>query len=262
MSPNRGPNPLSVAWSVFRALRVSRPRPSGGNEPPDYDGLAVELEELRKNGIDVLPLRRARLIEYRDYLEGFDPDRLGRDEALAYWLNLYNTGALDLAARAAAARASSVLRVPGAFDAPWATVAGEKLSLTDIEHGKIRRFHDPRVHSALVCGTASCPSLRLEPYLGAKLDAQLDDQMGNFLLAGAAVADKSQDVLRLSRVFLWYGGDFTRPHRMPTWLPARKTSLKAALGTWLDPDTAAWVEAADPSVEFRDYDWELACAVA
>ncbi len=262
MSTNRGPNPLSVAWSVFRARRVSPPRPSDERAPPDHEGLAVELEQLRKHGIDVLPQRRGKLLEYRDHLQGFDPDDSNREEALAYWLNLYNTGALDLAARATAAQVSSVLRVPGAFDAPWATVAGEQLSLTDIEHGKIRRFRDPRIHSALVCGSASCPSLRLEPYFGAKLDAQLDDQMSRFLMAGAAVPDKSSNVLRLSRVFLWYGGDFTRPHRMPTWLPARKSSLKKALGEWLDPETAAWVESTDPSVAFRAYDWELACAVA
>ena len=53
---------------------------------------------------------------------------------------------------------------PGAFDAPWAMVGGESLSLNDIEHGKIRRFRDPRIHAALVCGSVSCPTLRYEPF--------------------------------------------------------------------------------------------------
>lgn len=261
MSSNRGPKPLSVAWSLFRARRVSKPRPLDLGESADHDALAVELEELRRGGIAVLPGRRRHLRGYRDYLQDRNPDGMGREDALAYWLNLYNSGALDLAAQAAAAQVSSVLRVPGAFDEPWAAVAGESLSLTDIEHGKIRRFRDPRIHSALVCGSASCPSLRLEPYHGAKLDAQLDDQMQNFLRVGAAVADKAKDVLRLSRVFLWYGGDFTRPHRMPTWLPAGRRSLTEALTPWMDPDVAAWIGSARPKVEFRPYNWELACAV-
>jgi hypothetical protein len=57
----------------------------------------------------------------------------------------------------------SVLRMPGAFSAPFVTVAGERLSLDAIEHAKIRRFADPRIHAALVCGSVSCPTLRPPP---------------------------------------------------------------------------------------------------
>ena len=85
-------------------------------------------------------------------------------ERLAFWLNLYNAGALALAADTLSAGENTVLRIPGAFDAPWAMVGGESLSLNDIEHGKIRRFGDPRIHAALVCGSASCPTLRYEPF--------------------------------------------------------------------------------------------------
>ena len=261
MSSNRGPNPLSVAWSVFRAQRVTRPRPVG-NGTADHQALGVELETLRREGISVLPSRRNHLAAYRVYLETLDPDEMSRDEALAYWLNLYNAGALDLAAETAEAGVSSVLRVPGAFTRSWAQVAGVKLSLSEIEHGKIRRFRDPRIHGALVCGSASCPSLRFEPYEAAQLDGQLDDQLRSFLIAGAANVDRSKDQLLLSRIFLWYGGDFTRPERMPTWLPPGKASLTTAVAQWLDADTREWVEKTKPKVVFRPYNWELACAVA
>ena len=86
----------------------------------------------------------------------------------------------------------------------------------EIEHAKIRRFRDPRIHAALVCGSVSCPTLRREPFSGAGIDAQLEAQMRSFLEHGGAVADRPSNALSLSRVMLWYGGDFTRPNRMPT----------------------------------------------
>lgn len=43
---------------------------------------------------------RPALGAYRSTLETVEPDRLTAEEALAFWLNLYNAGALDLAAEA------------------------------------------------------------------------------------------------------------------------------------------------------------------
>jgi hypothetical protein len=154
-----------------------------------------------------------------------------------------------------------VLRVPGAFDRPWATISGEELSLNAIEHGKIRRFGDPRIHGALVCGSVSCPTLRYQPF-GPDLNEQLDDQMASFLAGGGAAVDRLSGTLRLSWIFLWYGGDFVRPKRMPTWLPARKRDLARVIARWLPADDAAWVLTSSPTVDYADYDWGLACSIA
>ena len=256
MTVTRGPNPLLVAWAVYRAQRVPEPRPSG-SRTVDHTPLGAHLEILRTEGLTRLLDIQSGIREYRDYLETVEPDA-----ALSYWLNLYNAGALDLAADATRSGEGSVLRVPGAFTRPWAAVGGEVLSLTEIEHGKIRRFGDPRVHGALVCGSASCPSLRFEPYVASSLSEQLDDQLRNFFASGGATIDRSSGRLLLSRILLWYGGDFTRPERMPTWLPASKPKLTAAVLPWLEPDTQTWVKADKPKVAFRPYNWELACAVA
>jgi hypothetical protein len=194
-------------------------------------------------------------------MEEVDPDALSADGSLSFWLNLYNAGALALASDAISEGVSTVLRLPGAFDTPWAMVGGEALSLNDIEHGKIRRFKDPRIHAALVCASVSCPSLRYEPF-GEQLDNQLDEQMRSFLAHGGAVADRDAKTLRLSRIFLWYGGDFVRPGRMPTWIPARRRDLARSVAQWLPGEDASWVVASSPSVEYATYDWGLACAIA
>jgi hypothetical protein len=255
-----GPNPIRVAWSMLRAQATRRPRPTG-HEAVDHSGLAPILGALRSGGAGVLVGLRRDIAAYRSHLESVIPDELSETEALAYWLNLYNAGALDLAAEAWQATAPTVLRVPGGFERPWATVAGERLSLDAIEHGKVRRLGDPRIHGALVCGSASCPTLRYEPYDGARVDDQLDDQMRSFLRDGGAVADREEGTLLLSRILRWYGADFVRPHRMPAWLPARTHRVLTAITPWLDDTVAAWVAAARPAVAYQPYDWALACAV-
>lgn len=251
---------MLVAWSVVRATRTRRPAPAGGREV-DHGDLAPILGELKSEGVGELPRLRGEIGRYRKALEAVDPDELSRSHALAYWLNLYNAGALDLAAEAAAGGRSTVLRVPGGFSRPWTTVAGELLSLDAIEHGKLRRFGDPRIHGALVCGSASCPTLRYEPYDGADVDAQLEEQMRAFLGGGGVIADRDGGRLHLSRIFLWYGADFVRPHRMPAWIPASKRSIAAAIEPWLSDDVGDWVTTTRPAVGFQPYDWSLACSI-
>ncbi len=254
------PNPIAVAISILRARRIRRPDPSGTGTVASGD-LGQVLETLRSGGITALPAERDRLDGFRDRMQATDPDSLNRDGALAFWLNLYNAGALAIASDAFEEGAATVLRTPGVFDATWATIAGESLSLNDIEHGKIRRFGDPRIHGALVCGSASCPTLRYEPF-GENLDDQLDDQMRSFLAGGGAAVDRPAGTLRLSRIFLWYGGDFTRPHRMPTLLPSRKEDLARVVAGWLPDADAKWVVDSSPKVEYASYDWGLACSIA
>lgn len=226
-----------------------------GDSAVTHDRFGPVLKALEAGG---LPAAADWEQEARDYLQelaSVRPDGLSRDEALAYWLNLYNAGAVQLAIEAHRKGETSVLRIPGAFSRPLVQIDAESLSLDAVEHGKLRRFGDPRIHGALVCGSLSCPTLRAEPYTGEGLNSQLDDQMRQFLAGGGAVMGDGDTVL-LSRVFLWFGSDFVRPHRMPTFLPATKGKIFDALRPWLPPEVS---DAAN--IEFQPYDWSLACSV-
>ncbi|MEA2000269.1 MAG: DUF547 domain-containing protein [Actinomycetota bacterium] len=239
-------------------MRVRRPAPTGEGTV-DHSELALILSKLKTHGVRGLADDRELIGAYRSGLEKVIPYELSRGEALAFWLNLYNAGALDIAAEAFVRAETTVLRVPGAFSRTWATVAGEDLSLEDIEHGKIRRFKDPRIHGALVCGSASCPTLRYEPYQGDQVGAQLDSQMRSFLAGGGAAYDADARRLLLSRIFMWYGADFVRPHRMPTWIPASKRSIGMAVAEWLAPQLRE--QAAGAGIAYQSYDWGLACSI-
>lgn len=254
------PKSLQVLRSIGHSLRTVRPPRPDGDGSMDHDDLGLVLNAVADGGIRVVDTDAVD--RYLAAAAGADPDTFHRDAALAYWLNLYNAAAIRLAVAASRSGAASVLRVPGAFQRPVVTVSGEELSLDAIEHAKVRRFGDPRIHAALVCGAVSCPTLGAEPYRGDALDTQLDDQMRHFLAEGGAVADRDTGVLRLSRIFRWFGGDITRPHRMPTFLPARPRAVAGALIPWLPSATADWVRAARPKTAFLPYDWALGCRVA
>ncbi len=258
-----GPNPASAAWSMLRARRHRAPRPRRvSSVAVDHDDLAWILEACRASGVVSLIDNTRALEAYRDTMENVDPDDLEPADALAFWLNLYNAGALRTAGRAYDLDAGSVLRVPGAFTQPWATVAGRTMSLDDIEHGKIRRYGDPRIHGALVCGSVSCPTLRPEPFYGAMLDAQLDDQLRSFIAGGGGSVARADNTVWLSSVFKWYGRDFTNPHTMPNLVPANIARLRDTVAHWFSEDDASYIWDRAPAVRFLSYDWGLGCSVA
>ncbi len=257
---NTKPNALLAAWRMLYARRVAVPRPSG-NGVVDHAALADVLKAVSAEGTRALPSALTALGRYRDSLAETDPDDLDADEALAYWINLYNAGALFRAGEAQSHDYTSVLRVPGAFSGVWATVQGVALSLDDIEHGKIRRFKDPRIHGALVCGSVSCPTLSATPFTGQDIDRQLDRQMRSYLGAGGATVDRATNTVRMSRILKWYGGDFQRPHAMPTLRPVQASGMAETIQPWLADDDADYVESHHPKTVFVSYDWGLGCSI-
>ena len=256
------PNFAAFAWSIGRSLvRVRRPSPSG-SAVWDHSLLEEPLRRLEREGLASLDDTDTSLRAYLEQASVARPDDLGPDEALAFWINLYNAGALLLAADARRGGEGSVLRVPGGFRRPVVTIDGEVLSLDAIEHAKVRRFGDPRIHAALVCGSVSCPTLRPEPYRGHDLQTAMDDQFRSLLADGGAVADPEAGRLLLSRILRWYGADFVRPEGMPTFLPVSARRVAESVAPWLDPAVAEWVRETRPEVDFLPYDWGLACRVA
>lgn len=181
--------------------------------------------------------------------------RTNRDQALAFWLNVYN-----------AATQLLLDRRPALFESKWKffrataiTVAGVKLSLDDIEHGILRNRKskygfgylprlrrsglsefrlqvDPRIHFALNCGAASCPAIR--SYLPARVDEQLD-LATEVYLEETVQYSPDQDRIVVPRLCLWYIGDF-----------GGRSGIREMLIDYeiIPSDT-------QPSVRFASYDW-------
>src|SRR5574341_700013 len=161
----------------------------------DYAGLASE---------------RAALDAYLASLASVPFSELSRDEKLALLLNAYNAFTLRLILEHRPL--ASIKDIPSGRrwdDRRW-RLAGETLSLNQIEHERIRpRFQEPRVHFALVCAARGCPPLRAEAYVGARLEAQLADQARRVHSDTRWLRfDPASLTLHLTRLYDWYGSDF------------------------------------------------------
>ena len=137
--------------------------------------------------------------------------QLSQNDQLAFWINVYNFLAIK-----------KVVDNPGinkltdlnkGFTSVWkqyaGTVAGNKYSLDNIEHGIIRKkFKEPRIHFAVVCVAKSCPNIRNEAYYGSRLNQQLSEQAKQFLANEQKGMKTVGNRLYISSIFFWFKKDF------------------------------------------------------
>jgi hypothetical protein len=138
------------------------------------------------------------------------------------------------------------------FKDEFFTLFGRRHSLDAIEHDTLRKpgaYDEPRTHYAVNCAAIGCPMLREEAYVAARLEAQLEDQARRFL------SDRSRNRydarggrLEVSRIFDWYGEDFTPRERYF----ARYAELLAD-----EPGARRRIARGEAGISFLDYDWLL-----
>lgn len=160
---------------------------------------------------------RAALQAYIKALEATDPSALNRNEAFAFWANLYNAKTVDIVLNAYPVASIKDINLGGGLLAsvtggPWKAktlkVKGADLSLDDIEHGFLRPvMKDPRVHYSVNCASVGCPNLATEAFTGAKLDAQLNAAATAYVNSPRGVSVKDGEVTA-SSIYDWFQKDF------------------------------------------------------
>jgi hypothetical protein len=178
-----------------------------------------------------------------------------KDEELAFWVNAYNAVAAHLVIERYPA-IESVKDVDGIFDEITSPVAGEELTLDEIE-SRARKFGDPRVHFAVVCASESCPDLQSRPFEAATLNQQFESALDEFLEnpTKGMRFDASTKTLWLSSIFKWYAGDFTGGSTVVAFF-APGGVVKWVVKN-LPPESGRLIEESDPKVRYMDYDWTL-----
>ena len=190
-----------------------------------------------------------------------DPAALGRDERLAFWINAYNAYTIQLINQHHERESiRNINRTFGFVKAygPWkerlAVVGGHAYALDEIEQDIIRpRFHEPRIHFALVCAAMGCPLLRSEAYRGDRLGTQLEDQARTFLLETPTknrvdVAARTLFVSPILVGFRDYIKDFGGSER----------SVAAFIARYYpDGEAKRLLESGTLTVEQTRYDWTL-----
>lgn len=226
-----------------------------GPLPTDAPWARVLENHHESGGLDYAALKAAPddLESYLASLADARPAEAEREERIAFWSNAYNAVTAKYVLELYPG-IESVKDVDGFFDTRTFAVAGEQLTLDEIE-GRARAEGDPRVHFAVVCASTSCPDLRFEPYRAVELDRQLEEQTRDFLADRAKGLRLAGGELWLSSIFKWYAGDFTGGSTVVAFFARSK------IVDWVLPhlpdDLAEQIRTADPSVKYLDYDWSL-----
>lgn len=231
-------NPTIVDHSSWQAIlnQYLDSDHSSGINRFDYAGIA--------------PDDKAALDDYVNMLQAIDPRGYPRSEQLAYWINLYNAATVALVIDNYPVK--SIRKIYGGLLGlgPWneqlLTVAGESLTLNDIEHRILRPiWNDPRIHYAVNCASLGCPNLAANAYTAANVDILLDKGARAYINhpRGAKYQDGK---LYVSSIFKWYRVDFGDS----------EAGVIAHLRRYAMPDFGARLATYDGKLRY-DYDWEL-----
>ena len=99
-----------------------------------------------------------------------------------------------------------------------------------------------------MCAARSCPPLRAEAYVGARLEAQLADQARRVHSDERWLRfDPASGTLHLTKLYDWYGADFLQAApSVEEYVAAHEPSVRAALGA-----------GQKLQVRWLPYDWSL-----
>jgi len=137
--------------------------------------------------------------------------QLSENDRRAFWVNAYNAlvlrtviNAYPIRGKADGYPASSIAQIPGGMDLIKHRVAGQVMTLDEIEKTVIAGFGDGRLVFALGRGTIGSGRLRSEVYAGDRLEAQLTEAVKEFVLRGANFKlDRQNATLTVTPLFSW-----------------------------------------------------------
>jgi len=217
-----------------------------------------------------LRTERANLDRYVGSLER--PDWLSgasRADQQAFWINAYNAlvlrtviNAYPIAGKAEGYPSISIAQIAGAFDRQKHTVAGQVLTLDDIEKTVIAGFGDARMVLALGRGALGSTRLRSEAYSGARLSEQLDEAVQEYVKRGDVFRlDRATGVVEVTPFFSWREAVFVKAYATGGEMWANRSPLERALMTMAYPhrfpSEREFLALNTFQMKFGAYDWRL-----
>jgi hypothetical protein len=200
----------------------------------------------------VAPADRRALDAYIEQLMGVPVARLGRNEQLAYWINLYNALTVKVVLEYyPVASIRDIDLSPGLLsDGPWdrklIRIGRHAVSLNDIEHRILRPIWlDPRIHYVVNCAAIGCPNLPREAFTAFNANELMTRAAVEYVNHPRGVSVVGGKLV-ISKIYLWYAEDFGRT-------PER---IVAHLRRYARPELAAQIRA-DSEVGDYEYDWAL-----
>ena len=195
------------------------------SSPIDYSAYDTFMKKLSVNeggrpriAYDLIREKNTGFVnQYVNYLTQQNITALPKNDQLAYWLNLQNIVTVK-AILEDGKRKSSLKKLRGTAEKPgklWTkprvTVAGQSLSLQDIETKIFAEFDNPNVIYGIYQGVRGAPCLTSKAYRGSDVNQKLESNAKQYVNSKGIVSVK-KDVVEVTPVFLWYqqaafGGD-------------------------------------------------------
>ncbi|MCG9892767.1 MAG: DUF547 domain-containing protein [Thermosynechococcaceae cyanobacterium MS004] len=214
----------------------------------DYQGLQADPQPLK----DVVAQIGA--VAPTTYASWSEADKI------AFLINAYNAITLESIINQKPLK-KSIKDIFGVWNFAKHTVAGETKTLDDIEHKTLRKnFNEPRIHAALVCAALSCPPLRREPYVGAKLNEQLDDQVRQWLSNERGLKiDRAQNQVAISSIFKWFGDDWKKSYGIADQFAGKPTERAVLnfISRYVSPEDRSYLAQRRYKLQYLNYDWSL-----
>lgn len=152
----------------------------------------------------------AELNTLASLIADMDLSSAGSKEKQSFYINAYNLTVIK--AVVDNYPIDSPMDVSGFFDTKNYSIAGESLTLNDIENKKLRAvYNDARFHFVLVCAAQGCPKIFSKAYIPAKLEAHLGTRTTEALNdANFIRVDGVKKRVLVSEIFKWYKEDFDK----------------------------------------------------
>jgi Protein of unknown function, DUF547 len=197
-------------------------------------------------------------------------DNWAREEQMAFWLNAYNALVLQtvithypIRGKAEGYPSSSIRQIPGAFERNKHRLAGQSVTLDEIEKTMLPPFKEPRLYLALGRGAVGSGRLRSEAYLASRLLSQLNSVQSEFV--------DDRNMLRIDRltgritvtpIVSWRETEFVDAYDKGAQGPfAQRSPIERAILAFVTPHLLrlerAFVEKNAFQVVFHDFDWRL-----
>ena len=248
-----------IAISLAAALLSFAHADEDGSFDHRHTALGTFLSgAVSTQGIDygTLKGRRTTLEQYLKGVQSAETTTWSNREKLALYVNAYN--AYTLQVMLDNGPPNSILDLDGGkvWDTRKFVVAGETLTLNEMEHQRARKLGDGRVHAVVNCASKGCPPLPPTPLTATGQTRQLDAATRAWAATNAFRIVGSR--VEVSKIFDWYGEDFVSANQGDlAQAEGKQENALWFLSRYVDDATKAKLLSGSLQPAWQDYDWTL-----
>jgi len=271
---------LALSLAVFLLVTPdSRPRLHAFAEQGGADALHRAFDQLLEVNVRdglvyyrALRASRATLDRYAASLNvpATTYQSWSREQQMAFWVDAYNAFVLQtivdhypIAGSSKAYPSNSVRQIPGAFEQAKHRVAGQSLTLDEIEKKILPEFKEPRLYLALGRGALGSGRLRSEAFTGDQLKEQLDEVQKEFVSEQTMInVDRSANQISVTPIISWHDSEFVAAYDPGANGPlAERSPIERAIVAFVRPHLLPlekeFLQKNEFKVTYHPFDWRL-----